>query len=414
MVTQSAMYLNRSTNNQNIRHLSKAAIFVIAALFSYMRTFAQMEYNNWMIGTGTVISFAPSFNIQTNDNDDIYSWPFAISGNNGKIILYGYLENSEDSEKRFVIKNANNKTVVSEEKKYTYVRNLVYCKTNNGQYYVAVVLREPGNKIENNHIYLTENLHIYRFDAHGNLKKRDVFDSADYKPFLAMVPRGEYVELMAYNNYNKSIETFKLTATKVIRDKQINTSLGKFASLGYFSFKIRQSIDGSVVFAISSNDLFVVSFNQETGDVKVAKKENCGFHEMTLSPNDKYLVVLKDKQLIGYAINSYRDIDISEGVVLYDFSSQNVEQLFDFCWDTQTGIDGNVYLLVSNFEKYHIFIVKDIETSKPSLQIVEVEESIIEKYIPTVTYNTFPQIMRRPKSQIAPCDVMRNPRIIPE
>lgn len=399
MVILSAMYSSHNTDNVKLSLFSKAAILIIAALFPYMQAFPQTEYSNWLLGNGSIASFVPSFNLQNDYNEDMYLWPFAISDNNGRIILHGYLESDEKSEKRFVIKNVNNEIVVSEGNNIRFVKNIVYCKTNGGQYYVAVVLCKISGSIEN--------LHIYRFDAQGVLKKTDIFDSAVYKSFLAMVPCGEDVELLAYNNSNHSIETFKLTESVVVKDRSFNTTLGKFMSLAPFPFKIRQTIDGSLIFARVHTDLFEVSFNHENGDIAVKKSENCLFLNMAISPNEKYLLTFEDNKLIGYELDPHVGVDLSKRHVLYEFSLQSM----DYCWAMQTGIDGNIYLLVSKLNHiYNIIIIKDVEGQSISPQIIDTNP------ITTIhqSYNIFPQIMRRLHQNGNPCSAPAAPRIIPE
>jgi hypothetical protein len=154
-------------------------------------------------------------------------------------------------------------------------------------------------------------------------------------------------------------------------------------------------MDGSKIFATNSLDFFVVYIDSKTGDFSVSQKtkprEN---FNIALSPNDKYLLTIRNLQLIGYDLN--QDFELSDYEVFYDFSSEAEHTSSSNIWHIQTGIDGKIYVACPNFSK--LFVVDGIETRDVVVETFELE--CLTKYA-----RDFPQIMRHHSPQNNPCSL---------
>ncbi len=158
--------------------LFKTAIF-IAVFFSFIEASAQ-EYNNWLLSEGIILNFDRSpatINCNKKGDKGIHNHTVALSDNNGKLLIYGYLEttNNGTAKKNFVIKNSKNEILTSFSCRE--VTNAIGCKLFNGEYCIAAVLRLTLSRRE---------LHIYMFDKNGNFKDEYIYNDANYSFFYKL------------------------------------------------------------------------------------------------------------------------------------------------------------------------------------------------------------------------------------
>jgi hypothetical protein len=350
-----------------------------------------------MLWNGAVMDFntTPATFI-CDDNGDIGRFSFAISDNKGEILLFGYKKNnSNTSLTDFVVKNSKQEVIITEQ--CNDLKNIVYCKHPDGGYYLAVVYFRR----------LIGTLCIYKFDGNGNLTHSYRYDKGYYKSFLVMLPYGNDVKLLAYNNEEpSSIESYRLASDGVFLEKTFEADLGHFGLQPYVPFDICQTLDGSKIFAYIHCDFFIIDIDSKSGDISVSKMEVPGsFVNMALSPNDKYLLSIRNNQLVGYDIT--RELDLSKYEMLYDFSSE-VEYTSSGNWHLQIGIDGKIY--AAKFSANKLFVIDGIETGNIIVEKIDTGDYVP---IPNV-YKVFPQIMRRPNTQENPCDGLKTPKIICE
>ena len=398
MDTLSAMYSSHNTNNVKLSLFYKAAILIIAALFTSNEIYAQEEYSNWMLRNGIVLNFNTlNTTIQCDNNDEIGTFSFALSDDNGRILIYGYkIYDSSQSTNDYVIKNNKNEIIIKEQ--CGDLKNIVYCKHPSGGYYLAIVYLDKR---------LESTFCIYQFDNRGSLTNTYRYDNGIYRSFLVMLPLGDDIKLLVYNIKDTSLESYKLQKDGVAFEKKYDVELGAFKIKPYVPFCIRQSIVGSKIYASTGSDFFIIDISHETGNVSVSKTVKANdFSYMALSANDRYLMAIYDFKLIAYDL--MKDFDLSDYQVFYDFSS-DIDQNIYGDWDIQTGIDGKTYVARPDNKK--LYIVDGIETG--DVVVETIESDCLET---SFWHNPFPQILRCPKSSPAvPCSTPpAAPRIIPE
>ncbi|MBQ4407544.1 MAG: hypothetical protein II852_11130 [Bacteroidales bacterium] len=332
------------------------------------------------------------------DNGEIGHTTFSISNDVGEILLYGYKKADKDvSLTDFVVKNKNNETIITEL--CHDINNIVFCKHPGGGYFLAIV-------------YLNKfvgTLCIYRFDDEGTLLTSYRYDNGSYKSFLVMLPCDGDVSLLAYNGRGPDIETYLLTKESVAKVNVTSANLGKFGTSTYLPFYVRQTTDGSKIFASIASELYVINHNPETGDIVVSEKKTTnGLFNMSLSPDDRYILSVIDHKLVGYDLS--RDIDLSDYEMFYDFSSEIGEQTSKL-WNIQTAIDGKIYIAPAVYGTSKLFVAYGIDSGNFVVNAININCKVME-----FSRGNFPQIMRRKKTtQDIPCiQPPPAPRIIPE
>lgn len=313
--------------------LFKTAIF-IAVFFSFIETSAQ-EYNNWLLSEGIILNFDRSpatINCNKKGDKGISNHTVALSDNNGKLLIYGYLETTDNgtAKKNFVIKNSKNEILTSFSCRE--VTNAIGCKLFNGWYCIAAVLRLTLSRRE---------LHIYMFDKNGNFKDEYIYNDANYSFFINFVQCDDFIALIAYRK--EQIEVYKLTSQGCFLLQKENKKLDMLLSTEIVSFDIEQSLDGKII--VTTYDIaYIIDFDKKNGRINVSDKyETNKFRTMAFSKNDKYFLIIDDNKLKGFKYEGNFNFDFENPEIVYDLS-ENVITNCNLCWDMAIGNDSKLYI----------------------------------------------------------------------
>ena len=359
----------------------KAAIF-IAVFFPFINVAAQ-EYNNWMLSDGVFLNFETSpatINCNKKSDNNLRNHTVALSDNRGKLLIYGYLEELDNStaKKYFVIRNSQNEILTSF--RCSEVTNAVGCKLFNGEYCIAAVLRLALRRRE---------LHIYMFDKDGNFKDEYVYNEGNYSFFIDFIQCDDFIALIAYRS--GQIETYKLTSQGSFLLQKVEKELD-FSLTEIVSFDIEQSLYGKII-CTTYDIAYIIDFDKKSGQIiNISDKyETNKFRTMAFSKNDQYFLIIDDNKLKVFKYEGNFNFDFENPAIVYDIS-EDVNTGCNHCWDMAIGNDGKLYIHHQYAD--YIIVLDGIESG-----------NITEKRITSecLTYTHFPHIPRIEMSSV--CNV---------
>lgn len=377
MVILSVMYLNHCINRP-IKILLKTAIFI--AVFSLFSESKAQEYNNWLLSDGTILNFntSPATIIcnENNSNTALINYTVSLSDENGKLILYGFLDHS-NPQASYVLKNADHQDLVVKEKPNP--RNVIGCKLPQGGYCIAAVFR-TGTK------YIGE-LYVYIFDKNGNLENEVIYKEGNYSFFIDFVRVDDFMALVAYRN--NQIETYKLTSDGCYLWNSSELLLDMFIFQTQVPFDIEHSLDNTTIIATTMGIAYVLSFNKNNGEVDIIHRfESNKFGTMSFSPTGKYFLIIDDDKLKGFKYSKDFDFVLDNPEIIYALPSQNKDVVCNNCWEMAVGVDGKLY--IHELLTDSIKVLDGIESGNITKTIIQAD---------CLQYGYFPRIPRTAENQ---------------
>ncbi len=368
-VILSVMYLNQCINRPIFfvkKILLKTAIFI--AVFSLFSESKAQEYNNWLLSDGAILNFntSPATIIcnENNSNTALINYTVSLSDENGKLILYGFLDysNTQDS---YVLKNADHKDLVVKEKPSP--RNVIGCKLPQGGYCIAAVFR-TGTK------YVGE-LYAYIFDNNGNLVNEYIYKEGNYSFFIDFIRVDDFMALVAYRN--NQIETYKLTSDGCYLWNSSELLLDKFIFQAQVPFDIEHSLDNSIIIATTMGITYVLSFNKNNGEVTITHRfDSDKFEIMSFSPTDKYFLVIDDDKLKGFKYSKDYEFILDNPDIIYDLPKEN-----NVVWEMAVGVDGKLYIHAGITD--YIIVLDGIESENITKTIIR-SDCLKHGYFPRI------------------------------
>ena len=354
----------------------KVAIFV-ATLFSWTSLSAQ-TYNNWLLSYGYILNF--NTNPPSIDKIDFNCRriAFALSDENGNIVLYGgdVVDNTDENHVSctFIIKNAQHQILVSLPN--VRIINITGCKSNNkdGSFYVSVITSFKPH-------YNIYSLRLYSFDNKGVLKDSLISNSFNYSSLAFFMPyvNGD-VNFFVYVQKNKTIESYKMSENKILRDKTYEVELPNFYSNALF-YTIAPFMNGRQMFCSFSEKVFLLDFDN-VNNVFSVKKEYQNLGNIVLSNNEKYIVSLNDGKLFRYELTD--NFELKNGKLIYDSDTENISRIDDI----RLGVDGKIYAIeaVLGNSPNRIIYFDNIESNDITIGVIEGDLSKSLVFFPNVPH----------------------------
>lgn len=323
------------------------------------------EYNNWLLSSGTVLNFdtSPATIIcNEEDNENNYSsfdnYTVSLSDDNGKLILYGSLERNDNTNRYYVIRNADNKEIVRIDKAEPH--NAIACKIPQGGYYIVFVYRTS--------IIAPRELHIYKFDKNAKLENEFVFSDSDYSCFIDFIRIDDYIVLIAYRT--NQIETYKLTTEGCVLWQTSEMVLDKFLNRMIGSFDIDHTIDNTQIIASVHDIAYILNFDKNSGDVSISHRfESKQFETMSFSPTDKYFLIIDDEKLKGFRYDKDFAFILDNPDIIYDLPKNDNNVVCNQCWEMAVGVDGKIYLHHQYYD--YILVLDGIESGNITETIIQ-------------------------------------------
>lgn len=342
--------------------LLKTAIFI--AVFSLFSESKAQEYNNWLLSGGTILNFDSSpATLLCNENDyntnGSYPYTVVLSDDNGKIILYGNIEqNDKTNTGTYVIKNGSNQNVITIDQPAT--KNIIGSKLPQGGYYIAAVFKNQNND-------LWGALHVYKFDNDGNLKNEYIYNEGNYGFFLDLIRIDDFFALIAYRN--NQIETYKLTSDECCLWNKKEMTLDKFLYPVTPFFDIEHTLNYSKIIVTAYNIAYILNFDKNNGEITITQRfESDKFGTMSFSPTDKYFLIIDDDKLKGFKYNKDFNFVLDNPDIIYDLP-QNNNDVCNICWEMAVGVDGKLY--IHKHLSDYIMVLDGIETENITTDIIK-------------------------------------------
>ncbi len=366
-------------NMSDIRKNSfvKTAIF-LAVFLCFTNSNAQ-EYNNWLLGDGNILNFntSPATVIcnEIGSNTAYNNYTVSLSDDNGKLLLYGYYDNTTQAS--YVIKNSDKQEIVRVDNPNP--RNVIACKLPQGGYCIAAVFQTGAN-------YSGE-LYIYQFDKNAKLDNEYIYHNMNYSFFLDFLHFEDFVVLVSYRD--NQIETYKLTSEKCVLWAISDLKLDKFLFLVTPSFNIEHTLDNTQIIATTYDIVYVLNFDKSNGKIKIAQKfENNKFRTMSFSPTDKYFLIIDDDKLKGFRYDKDFDFVLDNPDIIYDLPKNGYNVVCNQCWEMAVGVDNKIY--IHEYTTDYLIVLDGIESENIKEEIIQCD---------CLKHGYFPRIPRMAKNQ---------------
>ncbi|MBR6278565.1 MAG: hypothetical protein IKR41_07415 [Bacteroidales bacterium] len=363
--------------------LKTTILFVV--FLNFPKSYAQ-EYNNWLLPSGVVLNFdtSPATIIRTKIKpyQVFNNYIVSLSDEQGEMILYGYIEQDENSKKlSYVIKNINNNDEIRIN--VNYLQNAIGCKLQQGGYCIALVYKK---KVTSN-----GELHIYQFDQNGHLQNKYINDNANYCFFIDFVRMKNSDALIAY--HNNQLETYKLTTDgcTLWQTSEIKLDLIK-SNITTTFFYIEHTLDNNkIIVSVNNSIVYILNFDKNNGEVSISNSfESNMFNSMTFSNSGKFFFIIDNNKLKGFKYNNNFDFHLINPDIIYNLPKDN-DIICNSCWEMAVGNDNKLYIY--QHQSNYIIVLDGIESGNITKKIIESE---------CLKFTKFPKIMRWSEKTI--CD----------
>ena len=386
------MYSNQGMNNSTIDNtiINKTTI-IIVVLLSFLNSTAQ-TYNNWLLPGGSILNFnSLPTQISCNVDFEDATRTIALSDDKGVAQLFGYLKKSETDETKYEYTIINTKDEIQarvNNLRYTYIRNVIGCRLNNGGYCIAFVSMYIRSSK-----YIGD-LYIFCFDKDGVLTQKYKTEDSYYTSFMTFLTNDNYLSLVVCN-YNGTLDEYIIKEEEILKGYIFQIDLPQFRKYSPVQFDIELTINGNKIVASCDGEVMILDYDKETDNLTLSDCFSSDqFKTMAFSPNDKYLMTIYNNKLIKYPLSEDLTFDQTNCEVMVDFSKNPKYNINsdETKWDMQLGPDGCLY--ICNDHNDYILSISNIEDD--NLIISEFNNDCLRKK--NASHSKFPQITRRQRT----------------